>query len=130
MQESEEKKVAGKHVAPEPTAAPHEEDVLRTDANLYGDETDLPLKTRKSAAKKKKSAVKKRQRKKKKNKNTLWSRLVSPAALRRKRQSLFEIMRGENSSVRPIRVFGREIRFWPLILLALVAAAVAGKVLP
>ena len=124
MQESEEKKVAGKHVAPEPTAAPPEEDVLRTDADLYGDETDLPLKTRKSAAKKKKSAVKKRQRKKKKNKNTLWSRLVSPAALRRKRQSLFEIMRGENSSVRPIRVFGREIRFWPLILLALVVMLV------
>ena len=62
MQESEEKKVAGKHVAPEPTAAPPEEDVLRTDADLYGDETDLPLKTRKSAAKKKKSAVKKRRR--------------------------------------------------------------------
>ena len=97
MQESEEKKVAGKHVAPEPTAAPPEEDVLRTDADLYGDETDLPLKTRKSAAKKKKSAAKKRRRKKKKNKNTLWSRLVSPAALRRKRQSLFDIMRGENS---------------------------------
>ena len=58
MQESEEKKVAGKHVAPEPTAAPPEEDVLRTDADLYGDETDLPLKARKSAAKKKKSAVK------------------------------------------------------------------------
>ena len=67
MQESEEKKVAGKHVAPEPTAAPPEEDVLRTDADLYGDETDLPLKTRKSAAKKKKSAAKKRRRKKKKN---------------------------------------------------------------
>ena len=124
MQESEEKKVAGKHVAPEPTAAPPEEDVLRTDADLYGDETDLPLKTRKSAAKKKKSSVKKRQRKKKKNKNTLWSRLVSLAPLRRKRQSLFEIMRGENSSVRPIRVFGREIRFWPLILLALVVMLV------
>ena len=45
MQGPEEKKRVGKHAAPpEPI---QENDVLRTDADLYGDEADVPLRPKK-----------------------------------------------------------------------------------
>ena len=120
MQEPEEKKTAGRHAAPEPVVP--SEDALRTDANLYGDETDVPPRPRKvprkSASAKKKPGKKKRRSKK----SVLFARLTgSPNAHLRKRRNLFDIMIGsENSGIRPIAFFGHEIRFWPLIVLALV----------
>ena len=47
MQGPEEKKRPGKHAAPPEQEA--QDDVLRADADLYGDEADIPIRPRKKA---------------------------------------------------------------------------------
>lgn len=46
MQEPEENKRVGKHAAPNANPS-GKDDVIRADTDLYGDETDIPLKVRK-----------------------------------------------------------------------------------
>ena len=65
MQGSDENKKIGKHAAPpqEPEAV---EDVLRADTDLYGDEADVPIRSRKKKAPAPPKAAPKKKRKKKK----------------------------------------------------------------
>ena len=134
MQDSENKKRAGKHVAPPKAEAPVEAEFLRDESHLYGDEPDIPVRPRKSASspktpvgksseKKNKAAAKKRRRAKGKR--------PSGAVKRKPRRSLFEIMSatGSDSFFKPIRIFGREIRFWPLLVLAIIVLMASGVML-
>ena len=113
---------------------------LRDESSQYGDEAEINvprrkrtdarvpiIKNRKSAeagADKKPAAVviPKVAPKKKKKK---------PRKKRRSYRSLFELMSatGSDGIFKPIRVFGREIRFWPLIVLAAVAFLAVGVML-
>lgn len=121
MQGPEEKKRVGKHVAPpEPV---QENDVLRTDADLYGDEADVSLRP-----KKKRSAAPKQTRSKKrsskKKKTSVLSRLSSAMEKPkfRKRHALFEIVRSdEDARFRTVLIYGHRVAFWPLIMLAVLA---------
>ena len=123
MQGPEEKKHVGRHAAPpEPV---QENDVLRTDADLYGDETDVPLRP-----KKKRSAVPKKTRSKKhasrKKKASVLSRLSSAMEKPkfRKRRALFEIVRSdEDARFRTVLINGHRVAFWPLIAVAVLAIA-------
>ena len=110
------------------------DDALRDESDLYGDEGDIPSRRRKKAASSApagKSAGKsdaadspfpkvapKKGRKKTRKK-------------RRTYRSLFEIMSatGSDGIFRPIRVFGREIRFWPLIVLIAIILLSSGVML-
>lgn len=124
MQEPEDRKHVGKHAAPpEPV---QENDVLRTDADLYGDEADVPLRP-----KKKRSAAPKQTRSKKhpqkKKKASIRSR-VNAAMEKpkfRKRRALFEIVRSEEDArFKTVMIYGHHIAFWPLVVLAALAIAV------
>lgn len=123
MQTPEDKKNKGKHAAPAEPVQTAEEDVLRADTDLYGDEIDIPLRSRKktspSKSKKKKS--------KRKIKRPSILNLGDSAGRFRKRRALFEIMNtgSEQSLLKPITVFGKEIRFWPLILLGIIVVLIA-----
>ena len=81
----------------------------------YGDEGDLPVRRKKPASKKKKN--------RKKGAFRLRRR---PS--QKKRRSLFELMSADGV-FKPIHVFGREIRFWPLILLAVIVLLGMGVML-
>lgn len=128
MQGPEEKKYVGKHAAPTESAPSTEEDVLRADADLYGDEIDIPIRPRKKKSTSS-SKGKKKNGKKGKKKKSFWSRLNDPTASQRfrKRSTLFEIMStgNENSVFKPITLFGYEIRFWPVILLVLIVMLIS-----
>lgn len=127
MQESEKKpKHAGKHAAPspEPAPAPEPEDALLDDYDLTGDEGDIPLrlKRKRNAAPPRKTGKKRRSGKasrRRKKASGSANELFSDRKFRRRR-SLFEIMSasGEESFFKPLHIFGHEIRFWPLFLLA------------
>ena len=150
MPESEQKKRAGKTIIPIPK--PDEgasDDVLRDESTQYGDDAEIPARRRKrtdarvpimrgkkaeaddgeEAPKKKKKAdgtsagaafpeVAPKKKKKRKKK-------------RKVRRTLFEVMSasGSDGIFKPISLFGREIRFWPLILLAAVAIMAVGVML-
>ena len=149
MPDSEQKKRSSKTIIPIPK--PDErasDDVLRDESTQYGDDAEIRLPRRKRTdarvpiinvkkdedqqdgekLKKKKKASTKRKaaipevtpRKKKKKKKR-----------RRVRRTLFDLMSasGTEGLFRPIRVFGREIRFWPLILLAALALMAVGVML-
>lgn len=139
MQDSEKKAPeaeaprAGKHAAPKAEDAIAEE-TLNEDYDLLGDEGEIPLRRKKKAAGKSGSAAPKGKKKAKKPaKKKKGARkflnavppLFSDKKFRRKK-SLFEIISatGEDSVIKPLRIFGREIRFWPLFLLALVVMLV------
>lgn len=148
MQKSEDKKPRGKHIMSEPAdvptsvpqaeAAPPDEpaqdDVLRADTDLYGDESDVPL-TRVVRKKRNKKRKKRAQSQKKKKKRSTPGELPFLSRFRqpegegsfRKRRTLFEIVNAssERSVFKPLRLFGREIRFWPLIVLAVVVILIA-----
>ena len=112
------------------------EDALSEDYDLLGDESEIPLR-RKKKAEKKPTSSKKVKDKKTGKKNAGASKkqarkilnavppLFSDKKFRRKK-SLFEIMSatGEDGLFKPLRIFGHEIRFWPLFVLALVAMLV------
>lgn len=132
MQDSEKKpKHAGKHHAKEAkpevikAAIPELDDVLPDEYDLGGTEGEIPLRLKKKKkpspqeikkGKKRAASAKKRKKNKKKS-----AKLFSDQRFNRKK-SLYEIMSasGEDSFFKPIRIFGYEIRFWPLFLLALI----------
>ena len=119
----------GRHARPggaAETAAPAN-DAADTSADSFedelilGDEEEIPLRR-----KKKPSKGKKRRKKKSKKRSSKAPTLFSEKKFRRKK-SLFEIMSsaGEESIIKPIHIFGREIRFWPLFILAAIIILVA-----
>lgn len=127
MQDSEKKpKHAGKHARtveaePKQKTAFDPEDVFLDEYDVGGNDGEIPLRLKKrkassSAPAKKKRRVSGKKRKKAKKKA---ERLFSDRRFARRR-SLFEIMSatGEDSFFKPIKIFGREIRFWPLFVLA------------
>ena len=149
MPDSEQKKRSTRTIIPIPK--PDEkssDDVLRDESTQYGDDAEIRLPRRKRTdarvpiikvskdddqqdgekpKKKKKASTKGKAdfpevtpRKKKKKKKK-----------RRVRRTLFDLMSasGTQGLFRPIRVFGREIRFWPLILLAALALMAVGVML-
>ena len=127
MQGSEDNKRTGKHAENEPDIS-EQQSAIRADADLYGDEADIPLrsrKTKKSAASKKK---KKSSKKKSKRSFRLFAKLNSvEAAYTRKSHALFEIVRtdGENPRFKSVMIYGHRIPFWPLVTLALIIVCIA-----
>ena len=148
----ENERPRGRHAAPKPeeptspapdatdaakdSAAEAAEEALSEDYDLLGDESEIPLRRKKKAAKKdasskkakgKKAAKKKAGASKKQARKILNAvpPLFSDKKFRRKK-SLFEIMSAtdEDGLFKPLRIFGHEIRFWPLFVLALVAMLV------
>lgn len=122
---------------PKPSAVTEDaEDVLNEDYDLLGDESEIPLRRKKKAEKKSppsgkakgKVAGKKKAGAPKKQARKILSAvppLFSDKKFRRKK-SLFEIMSatGEDGIFKPLRIFGHEIRFWPLFVLAFAAMLV------
>lgn len=129
MQESEKKpRHAGKHAAPAPEPAAAQEDALLDAYDLVDDEGDIPLRGRRKKASaasangtrgKKKAASPRKKKKTRKGNSSANDALFSEQKFRRKR-NLFEVMSatGEDGLFKPLYIFGREIRFWPLFLLA------------
>ena len=141
MQDSDNKpKRAGRHAAPAPEVEPEftGEQQLSPDApepapddapitdeyDLLGDEGDIPIRIGKKKSadgrkKDKKKAKPKKRGRKKQEKLFSEKRFHS-------RRSLFEIMSAtdEDSFFKPLTLFGREIRFWPLFLLVLLVMLV------
>ena len=132
MQDSDKKpKRAGRHAAQAPEAVetglpeedrvhatiPHAPDDAIDEYDLLGDEGDIPIRIgkKKSAEPKKKARKKARPRKRRRQ-----EKLFSEKRFHSHR-SLFEIMSAtdEDSFFKPLTLFGREIRFWPLFVLAL-----------
>ena len=135
MPDSEQKKAqnpAGGVKVPRPASGRH---AARDESNLYGDEADISIRRKKpSKSKPAKKPGKKRGKlpdldifhvadddKKKKKR-----RRKKPA-----RRSFFEILNatGSDSLFKPLRVFGREIRFWPLFLLGIIVLLAFGVML-
>lgn len=129
MQEEEKKRV-GKHAAPNPEPA-SPKDAIRADTDIYGDETDIPLRVRKkkkaSSAKKqgKKHSAKKGSKKRPRLRLFAWL-TASESTYRRKTRALLEIVRteGENPRFKSVMIYGHRIPFWPLISLILIVAIV------
>ena len=125
MQDSNQKpKHAGKHAAPVQEPVPAADDVFQDDYDMVGDEGEIPLrKKRRSGADAQKNNGKKKKKSKarKKKKNVKKEVLFSDKRFKH-RKSLFEIMSAtdEDSLFKPITIFGHQIRFWPLFVLAFI----------
>ena len=157
MPEAENKTRAGKREIPipKPTTGASE-DVLRDETDLYGDEAEIAPRRRKRTdarvpiMKKRGEAAEETaeppeedaEEKPKKKEKTAGKSLpkIAPAKKQKKKKkpkkrriyrSLYDLMTasGSNGPIKPIRVFGREIRFWPLIILAAVAILAGGVML-
>lgn len=131
MQGPEENKRAVKQTASEQETV-KQRDAIRADANLYGDEADIPLRPRKEKKKSaggkgkgKKTAAKKSRSKKR---IRLFARLTAAeASYTRKTRALLEIVRtdGENPRFKSVMIYGRRVPFWPLVVLVSLFALVA-----
>lgn len=123
MQEPEKKpRHAGKHAAAstqESTPTLEAEDLQLDEYDLLGDEGDIPLRKRKKSTSAHKTSAKGSSPKKDKKKNVRKKELFSERKFQRRR-NIFEIMSasGDESLFKPLHIFGHEIRFWPLFLLA------------
>ncbi len=150
MADSEQKNRAAKREIPipKPTSGASD-DVLRDESSLYGDEAELTPRRRKrtdarvpivrrrkeadgadaqpEGAKDEKPAkaatefpkvAPKRKKKHKRKKRRIY-------------RSIFDLMSasGSDSFFKPIHIFGREFRFWPLIVLAAIAILAGGVML-
>ncbi|MBQ8963465.1 MAG: hypothetical protein IJ089_06675 [Clostridia bacterium] len=149
MPDSEQKKRSTRTIIPIPK--PDEkasDDVLRDESTQYGDDAEIRLPRRKRTDArvpiikvKKDEDQQDGEKLKKKKKASTKSKAAIPEVTPRKkkkkkkrrrvRRTLFELMSasGTEGLFRPIRVFGREIRFWPLILLAALALMAVGVML-
>ena len=149
MPDSEQKKRSTRTIIPIPK--PDEkasDDVLRDESTQYGDDAEIRLPRRKRTDArvpiikvKKDEDQQDGEKPKKKKKASTKSKAAIPEVTPRKkkkkkkrrrvRRTLFDLMSasGTEGPFRPIRVFGREIRFWPLILLAALALMAVGVML-
>ena len=149
MPDSEQKKRSTKTIIPIPK--PDErasDDVLRDESTQYGDDAEIRLPRRKRTdarvpiikAKKDEDKQDGEKPKKKKAASAKHKAAFPEVAPRKKkkkkkkrkvRRTLFDLMSasGTEGLFRPIRVFGRDIRFWPLILLAALALMAVGVML-
>ena len=154
MPDSETKKRAANKEIPIPkpvSGAP--EDVLRDETSLYGDEAEIAPRRRKrtdarvpimrrreaDAAPEDNAADEGRPKQQKKpNKDAAEFPKVAPKRKKkpkRKRRSLYRTLvdwmsaSGSSGWLKPLRLFGREIRFWPLILLIAIVLMASGVML-
>lgn len=122
-----DKKKRRKVNVPRPDA---DAETARDESSLYGDEGDIPLRRKKAKPKKGDAGAKKADRAKAKAPK---SKSRGKKAVRRRKgyRSLFELMSatGSDSLFKPIRLFGREIRFWPLFLAGIIALLAVGVML-
>ena len=138
MPDTEKKKREGKPTVrmPMPDEA---RQAMRDVSDQYGDEADIPTRRRKADGKKAKSAkggskkggsLLKRSHKAEGGKAKARGKKKSKK-VRRVYRSLFDMMNatGSDSLVKPLRIFGREIRFWPLFLLGIIALLAVGVML-
>ena len=151
MPEEEQKKKSTKTIIPIPKIdSSASGDVLRDESSQYGDDAEIRLPRRKrtdarvpiiknrtddAQKQKEKESTSKSPKKAKKGSSAFPEvtpkRKKKGRKKRKKRRSLFELMSGSGTEglFRPIRVFGRDIRFWPLILLAALAFMAVGVML-
>lgn len=125
MQAPEEKKRVGKHAAPPESI--RKDEVLRTDADLYGDEADVPLRPRKKKQPVSKGKPRRTKKVPSKKKASVFSRLSASIGKPRfrKRRALFEIIRSEdNTRFKTVLIYGHRVAFWPLAIMAAFAAIV------
>ena len=138
MAETENKNDASKRPIPAPKPddqAP--EAALRDETQLYGDEADIPRRRKRTDARvpiMRDRAAAKPEEPKQKLPDVAPKRRKKKKHARKKRRSykgLFDLMSatGPDSLFRPIRVFGRDIRFWPLILLIALVILASGVIL-
>ena len=137
MQDPDNKpKRAGRHAAQAPEIVPEfldeqplnleleeeaPDDAHMTDEyDLLGDEGDIPIRLGKKKSKKSGNSERKKARPEKGRKRKRQEKLFSEKRFHSHR-SLFEIMSAtdEDSFFKPLTLFGREIRFWPLFVLLL-----------
>ncbi len=122
-----DKKKRRKVNVPRPDA---DAEAARDESSLYGDEGDIPLRRKKARPKKGDAGAKKGEKAKRKAPK---SKARGKKAVRRRKgyRSLFELMSatGSDSLFKPIRLFGREIRFWPLFLAGIIALLAVGVML-
>lgn len=125
-----DKKKRRKVSVPRPDAEAKAE---RDESSLYGDEGDIPLGRKKKAKPKKASdkSMQKSGKPKVKAPKIKSGRKKRESKGRRVYRSLFEVMSatGSDSFFKPLRLFGREIRFWPLFLLGIIALLAVGVML-
>ncbi len=114
-------------------------DALRDETDLYGDEGDIPAKRKKKSADKKPDAenVSTRRDKADRSDGVPFPKVApkkKKKKARKKRRtyrSIFEFMNATDGDgfFKPIRIFGREIRFWPLIVLIALVLLASGVIL-
>ena len=112
---------------------------LADESSLYGDEGDIPARRRKpkKADEKKGDAGRKKKKagdgKEKKVKAPRFrsGRKKKGSKTKKVYRSLFDLMSatGNDSFFKPLKLFGHEIRFWPLFLLGLIALLAVGVML-
>ena len=152
MPDSEQKKRSTRTIIPIPK--PNEgasDDVLRDESTQYGDDAEIKLprrkrtdarvpivRVKKDEAQQDSEDKPRKKKRKKTSKNAAAFPQVAPKKKKKKahrkrsrRRTLFELMSasGTEGLFRPIRVFGREIRFWPLILVVALAFMAVGIML-
>ena len=127
MQGPEENKRVGRHAASDQIQP---QDAIRADTDLYGDETDIPVRLRKkkkSVSAKDTRAPKTSEKKASQPRFKLFARLSdAEAAYSHKARALFEIIRtdGDNPRFKTVLIYGRRIPFWPMIIMASMLALI------
>ena len=108
-----------------------EDKAARDESSLYGDEGDIPPRRKKKPKAESGKSQKKSGRPKVKVPTGKSGRKKKPSKRRRVYRSLFDMMSatGSDSLFKPLRIFGREIRFWPLFVLGLIALLAVGVML-
>lgn len=128
MQDSDKKKHTHTESAESvKSSSEAKERVIRADSDLYGDEVEINLRARKKSVSAKKKKKKKRSSS---NRPSLLKRidLLTEPRHFRKRRTLFETLsasRDAEGYFKPITIWGKEIRFWPLILLMIIFLVIA-----
>ena len=129
MAESENKKRPGE--AQKSAVKPDAAGVMRDVSGQYGEEADIPMRqSRRSSAASKGDRPKKRAKTAAKGGRSSSGATKHSATVRRNRRkhkSLFEGM--GLSGVKPLRLFGREFRFWPIVLLVFIFLLASGVIL-
>lgn len=150
MADSEQKKRAAKREIPipKPTSGASD-DVLRDESSLYGDEAELtprrrkrtdarvPIMRRRAEADDADAKPEGTEEAKPAKAATAFPKVAPKRKKKHKRKkrriyrSIFDLMSasGSDSFFKPIHVFGREFRFWPLIVLAAIAILAGGVML-